>query len=68
MRGSIPVASQTRDEGILTAKTAVDSRAAAVSKTSFARFGVLLIKLIGAAIGGWPAVQRRHRVTGRTIG
>ena len=59
---------QKRDQAIQTAKNAADSSAAAASKTSFAAFGVLLINLIGAAIGGSLAVQRRRRTTERAVG
>ena len=57
---------QARDEAIQTAKNAADASAAAASKTSFAAFGVLLLDLIAAAIGGSLAVQRRLIVTRHT--
>ena len=50
---------QTRDQAIQTAKNAADASAAAGSKTSFAAFGVLLLGMIAAAVGGSLAVQRR---------
>jgi hypothetical protein len=58
---------QTRDHAVQTAKNAADASAAAASKTSFAAFGVLLLGGIAAAIGGALAVQRRLRVTHRTV-
>lgn len=58
---------QTRDQAIQTAKTAADTSAAAASKASFAAFGVLLLGLIAAAIGGSLAVQRRLLVTRHTV-
>ena len=50
---------QTRDQAVQTAKTAADDSAAAASKTSFAAFGVLLLELIAAAVGGLLATPRR---------
>jgi hypothetical protein len=58
---------QTRDQAVQTAKDAADASAAAASKTAFAGFGVLLLGLIAAAIGGSIAVQRRLLVTHRTV-
>jgi hypothetical protein len=58
---------QTRDQAIQTAKDAADASAAAASKTSFAAFGVLLLDLIAAAIGGSLAVQRRILITRRAV-
>jgi hypothetical protein len=58
---------QARDKAIQTAKDAADASAAAASKTSFAAFGVLLLGGIAAALGGSLAVQRRLRVTHRTV-
>jgi hypothetical protein len=58
---------QARDKAIQTAKDAADASAAAASKTSFAAFGVLLLGGIAAVIGGSLAVQRRLRVTHRTV-
>lgn len=58
---------QTRDQAIQTAKTAADTSAAAASKTSFAAFGVLLLDLIAAAVGGSLAVQRRLLVNRRSV-
>jgi hypothetical protein len=59
---------QTRDQAVQTAKDAADASAAAASKTAFAGFGVLLLGLIAAVIGGSLAVQRRLLVTYRTAG
>ena len=59
---------QKRNQAIQVARNAADSSAAAASKTSFALFGVLLINLVGAAIGGALAVQRRRRTVERTVG
>ncbi len=58
---------QVRDQAIQSAKTAADNSAAAVSTASFAGFGVLLLGLIAAAVGGSLAVQRRMQVTHRTV-
>jgi hypothetical protein len=58
---------QTRDQAIQTAKTAADASAAAVSTASFAGFGVLLLDLIAATIGGSLAVQRRLQTTQRVV-
>ncbi len=58
---------QTKDQAVQTAKKAADASAAAASKTSFAAFGVLLLGGIVSAIGGALAVQRRMRVTRRTV-
>jgi hypothetical protein len=58
---------QTRAQAIQTAKNAADASAAAASKTAFAGFGVLLLGLIAAAIGGSIAVQRRLLMTYRTV-
>ena len=58
---------QTRDQAVQTAKNAADASAAAASKTAFAGFGVLLLGLIAAVIGGSLAVQRRLLVTHRTV-
>lgn len=58
---------QTRDQAIQTAKDAADASAAAASKTAFAGFGVLLLGLIAAALGGSLAVQRRLVTTRRTV-
>ena len=58
---------QVRDQAIQSAKTAADDSAAAVSTASFAGFGVLLLGLIAAAVGGSLAVQRRMQVTHRTV-
>ena len=58
---------QTRDQAVQTAKNAADASAAAASKTAFAGFGVLLLGLIAAIIGGSLAVQRRLLVTHRTV-
>ena len=58
---------QAKDQAIQSAKTAADDSAAAVSTASFAGFGVLLLGLIVAAIGGSLAVQRRMQVTHRTV-
>jgi hypothetical protein len=57
---------KTRDQALQTAKNAADASAAAASKTAFAGFGVLLLGLIAAVIGGSLAVQRRVLVTRRT--
>ena len=51
---------QTRDKAVQTAKEAADASAAAASKTAFAGFGVLLLGLIAAAVGGSLAVQRGY--------
>jgi hypothetical protein len=53
---------QARDQAVQAAKDAADASAAAVSKTAFAGFGVLLLGLIAAAIGGSLAVHRRRLV------
>ncbi len=58
---------QTRDQAVQTAKNTADASAAAASKTAFAGFGVLLLGLIAAAIGGSLGVQRRLLVTRRTL-
>ena len=58
---------QTRDQAIQTAKNAADASAAAASKTAFAGFGVLLLGMVFAAIGGSLAVQRRLVVRHRTV-
>ena len=58
---------QTRDQAIQTAKNTADASSAAASKTSFAGFGVLLLGLIAAGIGGSLAVQRRLLVSHRTV-
>jgi hypothetical protein len=58
---------QTRDQAIQTTKDAATAGAAAASKTSFAAFGVLLLALIAAAIGGSLAVQRRMLFTRRAV-
>jgi CHASE3 domain sensor protein len=58
---------QTRDQAVQTAKNAADASAAAASKTAFAGFGVLLLGLIAAVIGGSLAVQRPLLVTHRTV-
>ena len=58
---------QTRDQAVQTAKVAADASAAAASKTSLAAFGVLLLGLVSAAVGGSLAVQRRLLVTRRTM-
>lgn len=50
---------QARDQAIQTAKNAADISAAEASKTSYVAFGVLLLGLISAALGGAVAVQRR---------
>ena len=58
-------AKQARDQAIKTAKDTADAAAAAASTTSFAAFGVSLLGMIAAGIGGAVAVQRRlttHRV------
>jgi hypothetical protein len=58
---------QARDQATQTAKNAADASAAAVSKTSFAAFGNLLLGAIAAAIGGSLAVQRRLTVAQRIV-
>jgi hypothetical protein len=58
---------QTRDQAAQAAKDAADATAAAASKTSFSAFGVLLVGMIAAAIGGSMAVQRRLLVARRTV-
>jgi hypothetical protein len=58
---------QTRDQAVQAAKNAADASAAAASKTAFAGFGVLLLGLIAAVIGGSLAVQRRRLVTHRVV-
>ena len=58
---------QTKDQAIQAAKTAADASAAAVSKTSFAAFGMLLLGGIAAALGGSLAVQRRLQTTQRVV-
>jgi hypothetical protein len=58
---------QTRDETVQTAKSAADVSAATASKTSFAGFGVLLLGMIAAGIGGSISVQRRQHVASRTV-
>jgi hypothetical protein len=58
---------QTRDQAVQTAKNTADASAAAASKTAFAGFGVLLLGLIAAVIGGSLAVQRPLLVTHRTV-
>jgi hypothetical protein len=58
---------QARDQAVQTAKNAADASAAAASKSAFASFGVLLLGLIAAVIGGSLAVQRRLLVTHRTV-
>jgi hypothetical protein len=50
---------QAKEQAVQTAKNAADDSAAAVSKTSFAAFGVLLLGGMAAAFGGSLAVQRR---------
>jgi len=57
---------QAKDQAIQTAKDAADASAAAASTSSFAGFGVLLLGLIFAAVGGSLAVQRRLLVVRRT--
>lgn len=57
---------QTRLEQ--TAKGAADASAAAGSKTSFAGFGVLLLGMIAAGVGGSIAVPRRRHVSSRMVG
>jgi hypothetical protein len=64
---------QTRDKAVQVAKDTADASASAASKTTFAGFGVLLLGLIAAAIGGSLAVQQRllvtrHTVDGRALG
>jgi len=64
---------QTRDKAVQIAKDTADASAAAASKTAFAGFGVLLLGLIAAAVGGSLAVQQRllvtrHTVDGRAVG
>ena len=51
---------QTRDQAVQTAKDAADVAATQASRTSYIAFGVLLLGLISAAIGGSLAAQRRH--------
>ena len=58
---------QTRDQAVQAAKDAADASAAAASKTAFAGFGVLLLGLIAAVIGGSLAVQRRLLVIHHTM-
>ncbi len=58
---------QTRDQAIQTAKNTADASSAAASKTAFAGFGVLLLGLLAAGIGGSLAVQRRLLVSHRTV-
>lgn len=58
---------QTKDQAVQTAKNSADASAAAVSKSSFAAFGNLLLGAIAAAIGGSMAVQRRMSVTQRVV-
>ena len=58
---------QQRDQAVQTAKNAADESAAAASKSAFAAFGDLLLGAIAAAIGGSLAVQRRLRVSQRTV-
>jgi hypothetical protein len=58
---------QTRDQAVQTAKKAADASAAAASKTAFAGFGVLLLGMIPAAVGGSIPVHRRLLVTHRTV-
>lgn len=58
---------QTRDKTVQVTKDAADKSAAAVSKAAFAGFGVMLLGLIAAAIGGSLAVQRRLLVAHRTL-
>jgi hypothetical protein len=58
---------QTRDKAVQTAKDTADASAAAASKTAFAGFGVLLLGLIAAAVGGSLAVQQRLLVTRHTV-
>jgi hypothetical protein len=50
---------QTRDQAAQTAKDAAEASAGAVSKASFAAFGVILLGGLCAAAGGSLAVQRR---------
>lgn len=50
---------QTRDQVIETAKNTADISAANASKTAYVAFGMLLLGLISAAIGGSIAAQRR---------
>jgi len=57
---------QTRDQAAAIAKNTADATAAAASKTSFSAFGVLLVGMIAAAIGGSMAIQRRLLVARRT--
>ncbi|WP_428491596.1 hypothetical protein [Rhodopila sp.] len=59
---------QVRDQAVQSAKVAADDSAAAVSTASFAGFGVLLLGLIAAAVGGSLAVQRRTLITSQTDG
>jgi hypothetical protein len=58
---------QEKAQAIQMAKNAADATAAAASKTSFAAFAAMLIGAIAAAIGGALAVQRRVRVTQRSV-
>jgi hypothetical protein len=58
---------QARDQAVQAAKDAADASAAAASKTSFAAFGVLLLGLVSAAVGGSLAVQRRLLATRRIV-
>ena len=58
---------QARDQAVQDAKNAADASAAAASKGAFAAFGMLLLGAICAAIGGAIAVQRRVRVSTRTL-
>ncbi len=58
---------QTKDQTVQTAKNAADTGAKGVSEGAFAGFGVLLLDLIAAAIGGLLGVQRRVRSTHRVV-
>ncbi len=59
--------SESRDQAVQTARNAAGAAAAAMSKTSFAAFGVLLAGLISAAIGGACALRRRVLLIRETI-
>ncbi len=58
-------ATQTKNQAIQTTETAATTSAGAASTGSYLIFGVLLLDLIAAAIGGSLAVQRRTLLTER---
>ncbi len=59
---------QARDQAIQSAKNAADAGAADASRSSYAAFGMLLLGLLSAAIGGSFAVQHRLHVVSPASG